>query len=94
MKNASMVITTSFHGCIFSTVFKKNFWVVKNGGMFGTDDRVLTLLKQLSIEDRMVPIEFNDDFDYLKSADYTQYNINLKTLKEESQNYLLSALEG
>lgn len=94
MKNASMVITTSFHGCIFSTVFKKNFWVVKNGGMFGTDDRVLTLLKLLSIEDRMVPIEFNDDFDYLKSVDYTQYDINLKTLKEESKNYLLSALEG
>ncbi len=94
MKNASMVITTSFHGCIFSTVFKRNFWVVKNGGMFGTDDRVLTLLKQLAIEDRMIQIEFDDDFDYLKTADYSRYEINLSQIKKESQKYLLSALEG
>ena len=49
MKNAEMVITTSYHGTIFSSIYRKNFWVIKNGQMFGDDDRVATLIDQLSI---------------------------------------------
>ena len=40
IKDAELVITTSFHGTIFSTIYKKNFWTIKNGDMYGTDDRV------------------------------------------------------
>lgn len=94
MKNASMVITTSFHGAIFSTVYKKNFWAVKNGGMFGSDDRVLTLANQLHIEDRLIPIKFDLDFDYMQKVDYAEYDIKLKEKREFSENYLLSALKG
>lgn len=94
MKNAAIVITTSFHGSIFSTIFKKNFWVIKNGNMFGSDDRVLTLVKQLDIEDRLIPIEFDDDFNYMQNINYENYEANLRELKESSQEYLLAALEG
>lgn len=92
IKNAELVITTSFHGSIFSTIYKKNFWIMKNGGMYGDDDRVLTLVKELSLENRLIIPDFDDNFDYLRSVDYKQYDKNLIRLKNKSVNYLIEAL--
>lgn len=44
IKNASIIFTTSFHGTVFSSIYQKSFWTIKNGGMFGDDDRVKLLL--------------------------------------------------
>lgn len=92
IKNASLVITTSFHGTIFSTIYKKNFWTIKNGDMFGDDDRVKTLIEQLGITDRLISMDFNKDFDYMKVTDYKQYKQELPKLQEKSANFLLGAL--
>lgn len=94
MKNASLVITTSFHGGIFSSIYRKPFWVLKNGDMFGTDDRVTTMLDMLGLNERLITPEFDPTFDYLKDTDYTEYEKNLPVLKKQSENYLLNALEG
>lgn len=94
MENAEMVITTSFHGSIFSTVYSKNFWVIKNGGMFGDDDRVYTLLTKLNITERLIPNKFDENFDYMKSIDYNFFETLLKEQREFSENYLLEALKG
>lgn len=94
MKNASLVITTSFHGTIFSTIFKKKFWVIKNGGMYGDDDRVASLTDALQIGSRVITEEYNDSFDYMQEVDYSLYLKNLLSYQKISQEYLLSALEG
>lgn len=73
MKNAEMVITTSFHGTVFSTIYRKKFWVIKNGGMYGNDDRVKTLLSDLAITDRLIELPFDEKFNYMKSVDYSEY---------------------
>ena len=91
---AELVITTSFHGTIFSSICKKKFWILKNGGMYGNDDRVRTLIEQLSLSDRLIEPKFNDSFDYLHDCDYHDYDINLKTLKKNSMDYLLKSLGG
>ena len=88
IKNATLVITTSFHGTIFSSIFNRNFWTIKNGGMFGTDDRVLTLVKNLNLEDRLISMEFDEEFDYLKNKNYEEYNKQLKKLKKVSFDYI------
>lgn len=92
IKNAELVITTSFHGTVFSSIYRKKFWTVKNGGMFGDDDRVKTLMHLLDMEDRMVPIEFNDTFDYLQEKDYKKYEVLLKKEREKAYRYLENAL--
>lgn len=92
IKNAELVITTSFHGTIFSTIYQKRFITVKNGGMYGDDDRVITLLSQLGIMEQLIPPVFDDTFDYLKEVDYTEYHKNLKKLKKESLDYLKESL--
>ena len=88
ISNATMVITTSFHGTIFSTIFKKNFWTIKNGGMFGEDDRVLTLMENLDLTDRLIDIEFDDNFDYFCEKNFEIYDTNLSELRKKSLQFL------
>ena len=89
IKNAELVITTSFHGTIFSTIYRKKFITVKNGGMYGDDDRVRTLLSQLHMEDRLIPYEFDDNYNYLQDIDYSTYDVEMKKLKEKATNYII-----
>ena len=93
IKNAELVITTSFHGAVFSSIFHKKFWIVKNGGMFGKDDRVITMTNMLDLNDRIIPIEYSDDFDYLSDKDYSEYEVKRKTYKTKSLEFLKRALE-
>lgn len=93
IKNAEMILTTSYHGTIFSTIYNKNFFTIKNGGMFQEDDRVLTLLKQINMMDRLIEYNFKDEFNYLEDVDYKNYKLVLNNLKKESKKYLKEYLE-
>lgn len=88
IKNASMVITTSFHGTIFSSIYRKNFWSLKNGDMFKNDDRVITMMKNLGLENRLIIPDFDENFDYLSLCDYTEYENNIYALRENSMKFL------
>jgi hypothetical protein len=92
IKNAELVMTTSYHGTIFSTIFQKKFITIKNGDMYGNDDRVITLLSQLDLMDRLIPYDFDDSYDYLTSIDYSNYEKKLVELREQSINYLKNSL--
>lgn len=93
IKNAKLIFTTSFHGTIFSTVFKKKFYTIKNGGMYGDDDRVLTLLTQLDLFDRLIPYEYDEKFDYLKDVDYSKYDKKVNELRKNAMNYIKENIE-
>ena len=88
IKNAKLVFTTSFHGSIFSTIYKKNFYTIKNGEMYGDDDRVRTLLESLKMEDRLIPFEFDNEFDYMQNVNYSEYDENIKKLREKANLYI------
>lgn len=92
IRNAELIITTSFHGTVFSSIYRKKFWTVKNGGMFGDDDRVKTLMYLLDLEDRMVPIEFDPNFDYLREKSYRNYESLLEQERRKAMHYLKNAL--
>lgn len=93
IKHAELVLTTSYHGTIFSTIYGKKFYTIKNNEMYGSDDRVRTLLEQISMEERLIPYDFDSNYDYLTSIDYTNYNKNLINLQKKSINYLKKSLE-
>ncbi|MDR0979389.1 MAG: polysaccharide pyruvyl transferase family protein [Lachnospiraceae bacterium] len=94
IKNAKIVITTSFHGTIFSSIYRKNFWTIKNGNMYSDDDRVITLINQLGLTERLIEPKFDDKWDYFQKVDYTKYNNNIDGLKKQSLEYLELALKG
>lgn len=93
IKHAKIIFTTSFHGTIFSTIYHKIFYTLKNGGMYGDDDRVKTLLSQLEIESRLIEPNFDPSFDYLKKFDYSGYEKKLVELKIKANNFLKDSID-
>ena len=94
IKHAELVFTTSFHGTIFSTIYKKIFFTLKNGGMYGDDDRVMTLLKQLDIVERLIEPIYNKNYNYLKKMDYSIYDKKLRKLQNKAQKYIKENIEA
>ncbi len=88
IKQAKLVLTTSFHGTIFSSIYRKNFFVIKNHGMYENDDRVQTLVDILALTDRLIPYRFDDNFNYLKEVNYHRYENRLKKMQKISKEYL------
>lgn len=88
IKNSELILTTSYHGTIFSTIYRKKFFVIKNGDMYGTDDRVKTLLNQIKMEDRLISYDFDSNYDYLCEVNYLNYDMHLPKLREKSLAFL------
>lgn len=53
--DAKMVFTDSFHGCVFSIIFNKPFWVI--GNMERGNARFDSLLKLFELENRRISLE-------------------------------------
>lgn len=88
IQNAELVFTTSFHGTIFSALFEKKFYILKNGGMYGDDDRVRTLVESLALEDRLITYDFDKSFNYLSEVNYTTFFDKLEINKVKSLDYI------
>lgn len=90
---ASFVITDSFHGVAFSIIYKRQFAAVINHN--GKESRLVSLLKLLHLEDRMFDSveELSKSECWKTTIDYSKVNQYLSPLKEQSVNYLFSALE-
>ena len=50
--DAKMIIVDSFHGCVFSIIFNKPFWVIGNKERGNT--RFTSLLQMFGLEDRLI----------------------------------------
>lgn len=60
-ESAKHIVTDSFHGTVFSIIFKKKFLVIdRDDAMVNMNSRIMTLLKRMNLLDRFV---FNDDYD-------------------------------
>lgn len=92
IKNAKLVITTSFHGSIFSTVFRKNFWAVTFKETNIDDDRIATLFEQLNLKERLIYLEDHNKYDLLSEVDYSLYDDNIKKFKDRSFSFLDNSL--
>ncbi len=85
--NSSYVLTDSFHGTIFSIIFKRQFLVIgnKHRGM----SRFQSILEALSLTGRM----YHDDLSVMfKTIDYEDVFINLAKLRKDSISFIKSAI--
>ena len=94
IRGAAAVVTTSFHGTVFSTIYRRPFWTVKNGGMYHDDDRVLTLLEALGLEDRLVPPSFDSGRDWLAAPDFEGPAARIAVGGRDARAFLAGALAG
>ena len=87
--DAKLVVTDSFHACVFSIMFHKQFVVVgnKERGM----SRFESLLDMFGLKDRLVNI--GDDISSLNEIDFSAVDKIYDILKEESMSFLFNALK-
>lgn len=61
IKNASLMITDSFHGCVFSILYKTPFISFNRKGTLQMNSRLNTLLKKFNFEQRMYSNNLSTD---------------------------------
>ena len=89
IRNASFVVTDSFHGMVFSLLFNKQFVVIgnKKRGL----ERFTSILGSLGISDRLVLTIDDFDIDIIhKDIDYLRVNNLIEALRQKSLSYLKS----
>lgn len=58
IKSSDFVVTNSFHGVVFAIIFRKPFIVVPiEGFLSGMNDRIVTLLGNLGLQNRILEIQ-------------------------------------
>ena len=85
IKYSECVVALSFHGTALSLIYEKDFFSVKGGNMA----RVETILSKVGLMDRIV--SSSDDIQK-KHIDYSEICNKLEMLREESENWLNTAL--
>lgn len=91
--NAEMVLTDSFHGCVFSIIFNKPFWVFINENRGSA--RFDSLLGLFGLQDRIIKTKKNDivTFDSRKEIDWDSVNKIIKDKQKDSLNFITNILE-
>lgn len=84
--DAKIVLTDSFHGCVFSIIFNKNFWVV--GNTRRGNARFESLLKTFGLEERLIDINDFSIINLDKEIEWGQVNNILEIKKNESLNFI------
>lgn len=84
-RHASFVVTTSFHGTVFSVINNIPFYTLKFGN--GIDSRALNLLSMLNITERHIN-DLNQIKEDFNDIAFDEINALLKTRRESSLIYL------
>lgn len=88
IKEASCVVTTSFHGTAFSLLFQTSFYMVKQNS--SVDDRMNNLLKMLELRERMISMDAKVNFEKIDFMPVIprleEYRHNSISFIEESLN--------
>lgn len=90
--NARMVLTDSFHGCVFCIIFNKPFFVLENEK--GGNDRIYSLLKMFRLENRIITGTVRENF--FKGAtdiDWQSVSRILTLEREKSMLFIDKALK-
>jgi len=97
VKNAEYICTDSFHGTLFSSIYKKKFFTFirfSEKATLSTNSRIFTLLRKIGAEDRLVLENYNIENLVNSDINYDVVNSNIIRFRNESLEYLENALES
>lgn len=95
IRNAQYIVTDSFHGSVFSIIYKKTFFTsrrVRKEGILCTNNRLDSLFDKLGIEGRLIQGTENVEECLNRTIDYDKVHCNLDSLVKETKQYLRNAL--
>ena len=90
IKNAEYIFTDSFHACVFSVLFKKEFYAFQRDNSKKMQGRINTLLHNFNLPDRF--IEVGTDLDMISSIDYQNNDMIQESLRGNSLDFLLDSI--
>lgn len=96
VKNASIVITDSFHCMAFSINFHRNFFVLKRNAdedAANMNSRIYTLLSMLNLDEQLVEASEADKVQLQKDL-YSGVDEKLNLLRKRSENILCEMLNS
>ena len=88
IRNASLVITDSFHGTVFAIIYRKDFYTLSRGKI---SIRMQDLLTRLGLMSRFIGNDSNVSY---TQANYQNVDKIIEEWREESMNYLVKNLTG
>lgn len=94
IKTSNFVFTDSFHGMVFSILFRQQF--IATPSYKGGEERYMDLASKLGLEDRVyfTPRQIMDSKEiWMKPIDYDKVYSKLDRLKTSSRQYLLEYLK-
>ena len=80
------MVTDSFHGCVFSVIFHKNFYTFTNEKR--GNDRIISLLEMLNLTSRFI-----DENIEISDISWEKVDKILKIKQEISLNFLKESLK-
>lgn len=83
IKYADIVITDSFHGCVFSIIYQRQFLIHSNDS--GGNGRLSSLFKMIGLENKLKKPQVK--------VDYTLIPDKIKMLQEKSHDYFVKFLK-
>ena len=96
IRDASYVITDSFHGTVFSNIFHVNFLVLKrnsDASKNSMNSRLYSLLNMLKMEDRLISNDFSEQtLKNLPAIDFDAVDAIIDEEKKKSESFLNNAL--
>lgn len=90
IRNASYVVTSSFHGVAFSILFERNFTSVCLNQTSG--ERVYNLLQQLGLQNRIVTL--NEQVFETNDIDYHVIYHLYESFRDKSKYFIQMAIDG
>lgn len=89
IRDAQMVVTTSFHGVVFSIIFKTPFVYVPLEGKYAKgNSRILDLLHDLGLEKRILTSDVRYESIGIEPIDWNNVELKMSSLRKQSENYL------
>jgi len=95
IRNAEYIVTDSFHGTLFSILYRKIFFAsrrIKSKGILNTNSRLDSLFNLLGVEGRIITGFENIDECLARNIDYDVVHDKVATVRNSSKRYLRSAL--
>lgn len=89
VKYAKFIITNSFHGTVFSTIYRKPFISAIKGEI---DPRRLSLMQQFGLEDHLMSPE-TMNLNAISTTDFLKVENRIALLRNRSLSYLYNSLE-
>lgn len=86
--DADTIISNSFHCTAFSIIFRKNFYVRVSAGNESRNDRMVTLLNELGLSDRVFTDKEAQTIDFNVPIDYKNVEAKLTKLTNQSKDYI------